>query len=193
MWVYPQNLKHICVKCWLLCLKERAKLLAKSSLLLPTDPDRGFCPRNILLPSRWCVSLPIRVSCKCVKPQCGVLRAVPGAHRPCAPSGSAVDTEKTEREKEEDVELTCSRQWLYIYSVFLQAKHMGLFGAGPRCNETSLWGCRRVEGFPVRVSAEPCVELWRHRWRFERCLRRVLRNRGPAVKCTAFVCFPLWT
>lgn len=48
----------------------------------------------------------IRVLCKCVKLQCGGLRAVPGAHRPCAPSGSAVET-KRQREKK-DVELTCS-------------------------------------------------------------------------------------
>lgn len=50
----------------------------------------------------------------------------------------------------------------------------------------------RAEGwFPV--SAEPCVELCRHRWRFERCRRRVLRKRGPAEKCSADVCSPLWT
>lgn len=59
--------------------------------------------------------------------------------------------------------------WLYIYSAISQAKHMGRSGAGSRCIKTTFWECVRVEGwFPVRVSAEPCAELWRHRWRFWR-------------------------
>ena len=80
--------------------------------------------------------------------------------------------------------------WLYIYSAISQAKHMGRSGAASRCIKTTFWECVRVEGwFPVRVSAEPCVELWRHRWR-----DASWRNRGPAEKkCTAFACFPLWT
>lgn len=83
---------------------------------------------------------------------------------------------------------------LYTFSALSQTKHMGLLGAGSRCDRTTFWECMRVYGcVSVRVSAESCAEVRRHRWRFERCHRRVLRNRGPAEKWPAYVCFPVWT
>lgn len=82
--------------------------------------------------------------------------------------------------------------WLNIFRALSQAKHMV-----PVLIKQLFWGgeCARVEGwYPVAVSAEPCVEPWRHRWRFERCQRRVLRNREPAKKEDAVcVWFPAWT
>ncbi len=51
---------------------------------------------------------------------------MPGALRPCAPSGSAVETKKAEREKE-DVGLTCSTT-VHLQR-FIPGKAHGSFGS----------------------------------------------------------------
>lgn len=61
-------------------------------------------------------------------------------------------------------------EWLYIYS----AEHMGLSGAASRYNNTTFWKCMIAE---VWFAAESSLQLWRRRWRFERCQRRVSRTR----------------
>lgn len=86
--------------------------------------------------------------------------------------------------------------WLYIYSAISQAKHMGRSGAGSRCIKTTFWECVRVEGwFPVRVSAEPCAELWRHRWRFWRVSETRPEGTEDLQRRSAqpTLVFPVWT
>lgn len=105
---------------------------------------------------------PILVLCECVELQCGGLRAV---RRDRALLAAALLKPKGRKRG------GCwTVEWLYIYS----AEHMGLSGAASRYNNTTFWKCMIAE---VWFAAESSLQLWRRRWRFERCQRRVSRTR----------------
>lgn len=127
MWAVFRPLQYTCFQLIFLPLEKWSLVLCLSNYrqILDRDPSspRPLLPlkSTSLFPPRFCRPV---FSLQCVKLQCGGLRAVPGAQRPCAPSGSAFLKPKKKAESERRGMLNWLVVWLNIFRALSQAKHM---------------------------------------------------------------------